>query len=103
MEGYLFQLFGRPIDWRSTKQKTVTTSTTKAELLTLSYASKETLWWKQLFGSLQLDPRHDIMISCNNEQTVGLLSKIAPQYTTKLRYVDIHRHWLRQKVQEGRI
>ena len=80
-EGYLFQLFSRPINWRSTKQKTITMSTTEAELLTLSHASKETLWWKRLFGSLQLDPGHDITISCNNEQTVGLLSKMAPQYT----------------------
>jgi len=102
-EGYLFQLFGGPIDWRSTKQKTVTTSTTEAELLALSHASKETLWWKRLFESLQLDPGHDITISCDNEQTVGLLSKTAPQYTTKLRHVDIHRHWLRQEVQDRRI
>jgi hypothetical protein len=34
-EGYLFKLFGGPIDWASVKQKTVTTSTTEAELLAL--------------------------------------------------------------------
>jgi len=38
-EGYYFQLFGGPIDWRSTKQKTVTTSTTEAELYTLSHTA----------------------------------------------------------------
>ena len=42
-EGYLFQLFGGPIDWRCIKQKTVTTSTTEAELLALSYTAKELL------------------------------------------------------------
>src|SRR5438034_5921543 len=30
-EGYLFKLFGGAVDWRSTKQKTVTISTTEAE------------------------------------------------------------------------
>lgn len=43
-EGYLFQLFGGSIDWRSTKQRTVTTSSTEAELLALSHGAKEVLW-----------------------------------------------------------
>ena len=42
-EGYLFKMFNGPVDWRSTKQKTVTTSSTEAELLALSHASKETI------------------------------------------------------------
>ena len=40
-EGYLFCLFEGPIDWRSTKQKTVTTFSTKAELLAITYTAKE--------------------------------------------------------------
>ena len=39
--GSLYMLFGGPTDWRSAKQKTVTTSSTEAELLALSYAAKE--------------------------------------------------------------
>ena len=35
-EGYLIKLFGLPIDWKSTKQRTVTKSTTEAELYALS-------------------------------------------------------------------
>ena len=40
-EGYLFQLFGSVVDWWSTKQKTVTTSSMEAELLALTNATKE--------------------------------------------------------------
>jgi len=43
-EGYLFKLFGGAIDWHSTKQKTVTTSSTEAELRALEHAAKETFW-----------------------------------------------------------
>ena len=43
-EGFLFQLYRGPIDWKSTKQKTVTISSTEAEFLTLSHAAKEVLW-----------------------------------------------------------
>jgi hypothetical protein len=30
-EGYLFKMFGGAVDWRASKQKTVTTSTTEAD------------------------------------------------------------------------
>lgn len=32
-QGYIFSLFNGPIDWKATKRRTVTTSTTEAELL----------------------------------------------------------------------
>ena len=102
-EGYLFQLFSGPIDWHSTRQKTVTTSSTEAELLALSHAAKETYWWKRLFKSIELDPGHQSSINCDNTQTIRLLTAESPQLTTKLRHVDIHNHWLRQEVQRKNI
>ena len=48
-EGYLFTLFGGPIDWQSTKQKSVTKSSTEAELLALSHAATESIWWQRFF------------------------------------------------------
>ena len=43
-EGYLCKLFSRSIDWKTSKQKTVTTSTTEAELLAISEAGKQLFW-----------------------------------------------------------
>jgi hypothetical protein len=39
-DGLLFLLYGGPIDWRASKQKTVTTSSTEAEFLSLSAAAR---------------------------------------------------------------
>ena len=102
-EGYLFQLFGGPIDWRSTKQKTVTTSSTEAELLALTHAAKELYGWQRLFQSITFDPGHRTTLNCDNQQTICLLVKKSPQLNTRLRHVDIHNHWLRQEVQEQRL
>ena len=41
--GFLFKLFGGPIDWKATKQKMVMTSSMEAELLALSDIAKEEL------------------------------------------------------------
>lgn len=39
-EGYLATLYRGPIDWRTTKQQTITTSSTKAKFLAISEAGK---------------------------------------------------------------
>ena len=102
-EGYLFKLFGGPIDWRSTKQKTVTTSSTEAELLALSHAAKEVLWWRRLFEAIRLDPGHEMAVQCDNRQTIRLMTAEFPHLATKLKHVDIQHHWLRQEVSKKNI
>jgi hypothetical protein len=101
--GFICMAFGGPIDWKATKQKTVTTSTTEAELLAMSEAAKSLMMWRRLFKTIGFDPGHPITLRCDNSQTIGLLTKESPQLRTKLRHVDIHRHWLRQEVQDGRL
>jgi len=102
-DAYLFSLFGGPIDWKAGKQKTITTSSTEAELLGLTQAAKETYWWKRFFNGLELDLQQDITIQCDNSQTINLLTKNAPELVTKLKHVDVHRHWLRQEIQNRNI
>ena len=40
------------------------------------------------------------MIHYNNEQTVDLVNKTALLISTKLCHVDIHQHWLRERIQD---
>ncbi len=42
-------------------------------------------------------------IRCDNRQILRVLESDILKLNTKLKHVDIHRHWLRQKVQSGRI
>ena len=66
-QGYAFKLFGGLIDWKANKQKTVTLSSTEAELLAVSQAAKETLWWSRLFDLIEFDPGHQVAIQCDNQ------------------------------------
>jgi hypothetical protein len=102
-QGYLITLFGGPIAWQSSKQKTVTTSTTEAELLALSTTAKELLWLERFFRSIKFDPEHPIHVGCDNQQTIGLLTKERPQLQTKLKHIDIHHFWLREQVRDGKV
>jgi hypothetical protein len=89
--------------WQSTKQATVTTSTTEAELLSLSHAAKEVRALERVFRLLRFDPEHPLSISCDNRQTLRLLQANLPVVSTKLRHIDIHQFWLRQEVEHGRL
>ena len=102
-EGLLFQLFGGPLDWKSVKQRTVTTSSTEAELLALSHAAKDLYWWRRLFSQLTLYFEHDFVLHCDNQQTIRLMDTRMPKLVTKLKHIDIHNHWLRQEIQEQRL
>ncbi|KAF7570459.1 hypothetical protein PtrM4_104610 [Pyrenophora tritici-repentis] len=98
-QGYAIKLFGGLISWRASKQDTVTTSTTEAELLALSQVAKEAIFTSRLLRELRVtlsDPT--ITIKCDNQQTIRLVTEDVAKLQTKLRHVDIHNHWLRQEV-----
>ena len=97
-------MFGGPIDWKSRKQKTVTTSTTEAELLALQHAAKETIGWTHLFRAIGLDlEQPDNVMECDNRQTVRLINMDKPVIKTNIRHIDVSRLWLRQEVQRRNI
>jgi hypothetical protein len=108
-QGYLVYLGNNLIDWKASKQSTVTTSTTEAELLAFTAGAKEALFWQRSLNSLlsHLDDDINVKITTkitifeDNTQTFSLLTKPHYQLQTKLRHVDIHGHWARQEVQDG--
>jgi hypothetical protein len=102
-DGYLFKLFGMPIDWKATKQRSVTKSTTEAELYALSRAASELIWWNNLFRQLNFETGITPVIYCDNQQTVGIVTKATERLQTKLKHVDIHQLWLRQAVERGEV
>ena len=51
---------------------------------------------------IKLD-RDDVVIQCDNQQTLRLVKEEIGKLYTKLKHVDIHNHWLRQEHQQHRI
>ena len=98
-EAYIFKIFGGSVDWRSIKQKTVTTSSTEAELLALTHTGKQIMWWKHFMESIAFDPGHKIFLDCDNKQTIRLIEKSDSKFVTKLKHIKISELWLRQEEQ----
>jgi len=96
-------LFRGLINWKATLQRSVTRSTTEAELLSLSMAAVEIIWWQRFFKAIGLNLERDFTLLCDNMQTIRLLRQDTPKLDTKLRHIDVHQHWLRQEVQDKKI
>jgi hypothetical protein len=80
------------------------TSTTEAELLSLAQAAKEAKFLVWLHAELGIKLADlTITIQCNNKQTIWLVNEKTSQLTTKLQYIDIHNHRLRQEAQNGKV
>ena len=91
-------LFGGLIDWKATLQQSVTRLTTEAELLSLSTAAVEIIWWQRFFEAIGFDIEYKFTLLCDNMQTVRLLKHDTPKLDIKLQHIDVHQHWLRQEV-----
>lgn len=102
-QGYVMKLFGGAITWKANKQDTVTTSSTEAELLALSQTAKELIFTGRLLKDLGLQLPTPLTIECDNKQTIRLIVAEAAKLSTKLRHIDIHRHWLRQEYAQNRV
>jgi hypothetical protein len=99
----MFMFGGMTVDWKSCVQRTVTKSTTESELLSLSLAGSQMEEWLRFFKGIGLNVDGLPTILCDNQQTVGIVTKGSDKLHTKVKHVDIHQNWVRQEVQAGRL
>jgi hypothetical protein len=95
--GYIALLFGGAIFWKATRQSTITTSTTEAELLALEHVTKELMALRRFFKEITLDLGELWNVWCDNQQTIRLVVGKNERINTRLRHVDIQNMWLRQE------
>ena len=100
-QGYMIILYRTPIVWRTSKQPTVTISSTEAEFLALTEASKEAIATIWLFVGIRFHLYEGIVIWYDNQQTIYLVTTNISRLYIVLCHVDIHNAWARQEVQKG--
>jgi hypothetical protein len=101
--GYLFKLVGSTICYRSSKQKLVTTLTTEAEYVGLTYAAKEATWLKRLLQQVGYTGKdiHPIKLYSNNQPSLQLVASEGHHKRTK--HVDIYYHYIKDQVHDGQL
>ncbi|KAK8652076.1 hypothetical protein V6N13_061100 [Hibiscus sabdariffa] len=91
--GFVFCLSGGAVSWKSSKQETVADSTTKAEYVSASEATKEDVWIKEFISELRVVPSIlDVVgLYCDNNGAIAQAkeprSHHGPKHTFKCFYL----------------
>lgn len=99
--GYCFSLGSGIISWSAKKQKTVATSSCEAEYTAAFEASKEAVWLRTLLDEINLTQEEPTRLLCDNNAAITLSED--PVLHSRAKHIDIHYHFLREKVTEKKI
>ena len=99
--GYLFQMAGGPISWKSRKQESVALSTAEAEYIALSSAAQETVWIRRLVTELGDKPEGPTTLMEDNQSAIAMAKN--PQFHGRAKHIDIRHHFIRERVNGGDI
>ena len=99
--GYVFLSNGGAITWGSRKQTTIALSSTEAEYVALSEASREAVWLRHLYGELGYIQKEPITILGDNDGSISMAKN--PQFHKRTKHVDIRWHYVRDLVADGLI
>ena len=104
--GYVAMLGGGAVSWSSKRQKSVSTSTTEAEYMALSSASKQALWMRQFFTDINRmsyigSNGYTFRICEDNTGAINLVDNA--QIHERSKHIDVAAHFIRELVEYSKI
>ena len=99
--GYVFSLGSGVISWCSKRQPTVSLSTTEAEYRAAAMAAQESTWLMQMMKDLHQATDYAIPLHCDNQSAKRLAEN--PVFHARTKHVEVHYHFIREKVLQGDI
>ena len=98
--GYVFTLAGGAVSWRSRLQDCVTQSTTEAEYVGTSEASKESIWLGRLVTDLGIKQELPVL-HCDSQSAIQLAKN--PVFHAKTKHVDVKYHFIRELIEDKQL
>ncbi|UYV65651.1 hypothetical protein LAZ67_3004955 [Cordylochernes scorpioides] len=96
--GVVCKLAGGAISWLSQKQRSVSLSTTEAELVAASNTAKEVIWLNRLFS--EISPlKEQPIIKVDNASTIKLIKNL--EFHKRTKHIEVRHYFVREKYQEG--
>ena len=99
--GYLFQISGAAVSWRSKKQTCVALSTAEAEYMALASAAQEAIWLRQLTADLNSRQPGATIIFEDNQSAISMAKN--PQFHGRTKHIGIKYHFIREQVNSGTV
>jgi hypothetical protein len=96
----VFNLFGGETSWMRKRQFVVALSTTEAEYMASTHASKEVVWLQILCLGIGL-VQQVVRIDCDSQSAIFLVKN--PTYHSKTKNIDIQYHFVRDMIEEKKV
>ena len=99
--GYVFRLNGGAVSWKSSKQQTVADSTTEAEYIAASNASKEAVWIRKFIMDLGVVPNivDPMSLYCDNNGAIAQAKE--PRSHQRSKHILRRFHLIREIIDRG--
>jgi hypothetical protein len=98
--GYIFQLGNTTISWRCRKQRSVATSTCKAEYMALAMTTKHHLWLKCRLQELL---KEDIPTALFCDSNAAIDVAYNPKLNDRSKHIDVAYHFTREQIDRGNV
>ncbi|XP_040364466.1 secreted RxLR effector protein 161-like [Rosa chinensis] len=98
--GYVFTCGGGPVSWKATLQAVAALSTTEAEYMALTEASKEAIWLNGLANEFGIH-QQGVVVKCDSQSAIHLAKNQVFHARTK--HIDVRYHRIRDWVGSGNI
>ena len=99
--GYIFQLGGTAISWRSKKHSSVALSTAESEYISLSETAQEAVWLRKLNMDLKNEQLEPTVIYEDNQSAICIAKN--PQFHGRTKHIGIKHHFIREQVVNDKV
>ncbi len=90
------------ISWSSKWQPTIALSTTVAEYMTNTQATKEATWITKLMMDLgYMEEKKVMVIWCDNQGAISLTKN--PTHDARIKHIDVQHHFVQKRVENGEV
>jgi hypothetical protein len=98
--GYVFTIGGTIVSWISKLQKVVALSTTEAEYVAATEASKEMIWLQRFMEELG-KKQENSRLYCDSESAIHLANNSA--FHSKTKHIQLRYHFIRSALEDGHL
>jgi len=98
--GYVTVLAGGAVSWMS-QQRIVALSTTEAEYVVASDATKEAIWIRRLLKSVGINEKGPTEMRPDNQGSIKLIKN--PEFHKRTKHIDVRFHYIREIYENGQI
>ena len=92
---------GAAVSWSAALQACVTLSTAEAEMVALSKAAQEVVWFRRLMQDLRGEELPPSLIYCDNNATLGLIKNRVHHSRTK--HIKLRQNWVLEHTTSGEL